>query len=79
MVIIEPEDILGPHEVAEILGVTPSRVGQLSRSGELPIFRRLKQIKLFLRQDVENVIQRRKAKVEWDAEFARWMKSGSTQ
>lgn len=54
------QDLLRPHEVGRLLGVTPERVRQLANRGELPVVR-VGGLRFFRPEDVERLRRQREA------------------
>ncbi len=57
-------ELLSPRDAGHRLGVTTSRVIQLARSGRLPEIRDSAGRRLFLREDVEQLVRERELAVK---------------
>jgi predicted transcriptional regulator len=55
------EDLLTPHDVAKLAGVTPAAVRSWADVGRLPVMRTVSGMRLFLRRDVDRYLEERRA------------------
>lgn len=57
-------DILTTSETAKILGLSPERIRQLHRTGELSAIQTSSGQRIFMRRDVELLLEKRGVKAE---------------
>ena len=57
--LVDPADLVTAREAADLLGLTPQRIGQLIRAGALTALVRRERVTLLHRDDVEQYAAQR--------------------